>query len=192
METNSTNSVNTSDTASQTAAPASNPSFFGMLKRHPKRFSVIFGIVIALAALTYQSLSHERDLRFAESKYNESFVSMHTEMLLLLAKPTVWSLRTELLRNNTEQAQFLIDNMIKNGNFVFIHVIDPLGIVIATSDKALLGKPVGVDINEQSLQAEEPICELDGDARLLLSAPVMGVDRKIASLVFAYSIPQAE
>ncbi len=184
MTTEHSQSENTTDTN----IPQKNTTFFGTLKKFPRTSILIFVLFIVAGVFTWQYLSHKKDLRLAQFQYIQNSNAMRHEMLLLLAKPMVWSLRTEMLRGNMDQVQFLINDMVQDGNFIFIHVIDPKGIVIATTDISIQGKPIGTDICEHSLTAEQPICEPDGDTRVLVSAPVMGVDRKMATLVFAYTV----
>lgn len=161
-------------------------TFFGALRRYPRTSAVLFGILVVCALWGWQVLSYRRDIRIVQEHSAQAIYNLRHEMLLLLAKPMVWGLRSEIMRGNMEQVQFLLEDIVTEGNFIFIHVIDPQGVVIASTDLGMKGNPVGTDISEHSLTSEIPLCELDGDTRMLVSSPIMGTDRRIATLVFAY------
>lgn len=175
-------------TASTSDTPASRPknTFFWILRQHPRTAAWMLGIVFVGVLFGWQALSYRRDIRIAQELAEQATFSLRHDMLLLLAKPMVWNLRSEMMHGNMEQVQLLLQDIIKEGNFIFIHVIDPQGNVIASTDLGTIGKPVGADVTEQTLLAETPVCILDGDTRMLVSSPVMGTDRRLATLVFAY------
>ena len=170
----------------QTPEARPKKSFFVAIRQHPRTAALLVGIVLVGGLFGWQALSYRRDIRIAQEHSVQATFALRHDMLLLLAKPMVWSLRAEMMRGNMEQVQFLLQDIVNDGNFVFIHVVDPQGNVIASTDLGLIGKPVGTDVSDHTLDAEMPVCEQDGDTRLLVSSPVMGTDRRIATLVFAY------
>jgi hypothetical protein len=104
-----------------------------------------------------------------------------------MAKPLVWNIRSEMLRGNLEQVNILISDLVKEKNFRYIHIIAPDGNVILSTNKSMEGKPIGNEIDPNLLVIESPAMVIFADKMLVVAAPIMGVDRRLATLVVGYT-----
>ena len=108
------------------------------------------------------------------------------DLLKILTKPLVWDIRSEMLRGNLEQVDLLISDLVKENNFRYIHLIASNGNVILSTNKSLEGKQIDDKIIAHLLVVESPsIVEL-ADKTIVVATPVMGIDRRLATLVVGY------
>jgi hypothetical protein len=107
------------------------------------------------------------------------------EMLVLFCKPLVWSVRSELLRRNLEQVDVLISDLVKEKNMESIHLVDPSGVLFLSTDKKLEGQPAGDGLDKNLLTTDSITVQML-DSFIVVAAPVMGYDRRLATLVFYY------
>lgn len=177
---------NTNGTGGDSSEPKPRKTFFGMIRRHPRTAALLTGIVLVGGLFGWQSLSHRHQIRAVQTEAELSQTALCQEMLLLVAKPMVWSLKQELIPGNIAQTQLMLDEVVRGGKFIFIHVVDTQGKIAASTDRSMVGKPADSLAYDTALASEVPLCTPDGDSRMLVSSPIMGLDRRIATLIFAY------
>jgi hypothetical protein len=90
------------------------------IKKHPVIFTIILAL-IALACVYYWKNYQARKQKEAiENIATVQLMQNNVEMLKLLSKPLVWSIRSEMLRGNLEQVNIYTNDMVKEKNFRFI------------------------------------------------------------------------
>jgi len=145
----------------------------------------VTGVFIVLIVFFWKDFENKRDRALIIQNVTQQLETIQSEMLMLIAKPLVWSIRAELLRGNNEQVDLLIKDLVKEKNFQFIHIIAPDGNVILSTNKSFEGKSIGNKIDAALLVVKFPLVVQNQHA-LLVSAPIFGIDRQIATLVIGY------
>lgn len=159
--------------------------FFKLIKKHLTLFSILTGVFIVIVVFFWKDFENKRDRALIIQNVTQQLETIQSEMLMLIAKPLVWSIRAELLRGNNEQVDLLIKDLVKEKNFQFIHIIAPDGNVILSTNKSFEGKSIGNKIDAALLVVKLPLVVQNQHA-LLVSAPIFGIDRQIATLVIGY------
>lgn len=139
---------------------------------------------VEINQLNKQAEKNQLDLR------NEASVQLmhsHKEHLMLLAKPFVWALRTELLNKNLSQANLYLNDMVKEKGMLRIMIANPKGTIIASTNKKDEGQPFNSVGNEASLTADEVIVQQAKDSTLVMTSPIMGFNNRLGTLLIKYS-----
>jgi len=163
-------------------------SFWRMIIKH----STISVLVLSVLALTvvyvWNDYQNNKQKSVIQKAANLQIEKNQQDLLKVMLKPLVWDIRSEMLRGNMEQVDLLISDLVKEKNFRYIHLIAPNGNVIMSTNKGLEGKQIGDEIIANLLLVESPsIVEL-ADKIMVVAAPVMGIDRRLATLVMGYRI----
>jgi len=161
-------------------------SFFELLKKHSTLFVLITGALLMLIIYFGKEFENEKEKERIILLATNQLDVTNQEMLRLLAKPLVWSVRADMLRGNTEQIDLLILNLIKEKNFQFIHLIEPNGNVILSTNKGLEGKFIGDNVDAVLLRVSSDVLVVEINHSIYVSAPIFGIDQQIATLIIGY------
>jgi len=167
-------------------------SIWGMLKNRPTVFTILIGLVAVATVFFWKNMENKHQRTTITAAANKQLKTDQEDLLKIMVKPMVWSLRTEMLRANMEQANILITDMVKEKNFKYIHIVAPNGNVLLSTNKGLEGKPIGTGIDASLLLLESPAFVTYTDSVLVVVAPIMGVDRRLATLVLGYKTESFE
>lgn len=162
-------------------------SFMGLVKKHPTIAALLLGL-IAIFIVILKKNAEITSQKALITKQAEAQIETHqAELLKLIAKPMVWSIRAEMLRMNLEQVNLLISEIVKEGNFIYIHIIQPDGNVLLSTNKKLEGQQIGTAFEESLLKVEAPFVTYQDEKEYLVVAPIMGIDSRLGILVFGYT-----
>lgn len=143
----------------------------------------ILGLVIVYFWKDIQGTKRKNEVvRMATLQLEEK----NQEMMMLIARPLVWSIRSEMLRGNLEQVDMFTTDMVRLRNFQFIYLIDPNGKILIATDKKMEGQQFEESFQQEILKVESTIVFPQDENLLIMAAPVMGYDRRLATLVVAY------
>ena len=160
-------------------------SFRSFVEKHPVLFTVLVALFVVLVVYFWKELEGRQERRAVVKAASLQLMESKQEMLVLFCKPLVWSVRSELLRRNLEQVDVLISDLVKEKNMESIHLVDPAGVLFLSTDKKLEGQPAG-DRLDKNLLTTDSIAVQMLDSFIVVAAPVMGYDRRLATLVFHY------
>lgn len=179
-------------TASAATGPQDNNKHTGM-----KRIIIaIAGVLVLLAglwiwkAIQIGTIKKEarQEREQIRSKAAQTIVEVHRQHLLALAKPYVWAIRSEMLRNADNQVDLFANEMIKEENFRRIVVADQQGKIISSTDKKFVGAEFTTVGKPVWLTSDSTIIENSNDSTLTISSPVMGFNSRLGTLLISYSV----
>lgn len=107
--------------------------------------------------------------------------------LRLTAKPFVWAIRKEMLRENYEQVNEYLVQFVKEPRVRQVLVTNAAGTIVAATDKKLEDRPVGEIRPGIVLDNEDTTIAPDPDGALVVLTPVMGLSSRLGSLLFVYA-----
>ncbi len=169
-------------------------SFFELLKKHSNLFIAIVGVLMMFIIYFGKDFENRKEKQWMVQRATSQLDATNQEMLKLMTKPLVWSIRADMLRRNSEQINLLILDLVKEKNFQFIHIIAPDGYVLLSTNKGLEGKLIGGNVDSALLLVRSQIVVIEINQVLYVSAPIFGVDKQIAILIIGYkpSVPNFE
>ena len=161
-------------------------SFWRMVIKHSTVSVLLLSVLALTVVYIWKESQNDKQKSVILKAATLQIEKNQQDLLKIIAKPLVWDIRSEMLRGNLEQVDLLISDLVKENNFCYIHLITPNGNVILSTNKSLEGKQIGDEIIAHLLLVESPsIVEL-ADKIIVVAAPVMGIDRRLATLVVGY------
>lgn len=150
---------------------------------------IIIGILILAGVIIYfyknYQLKHQRE-ELVE-KADSVIISQNNQLLYLTAKPLVWALRGEMLRNNLDEINILTSDLVKTKSIQDINLLNKDGLIINSTNKKLEGTFAASDYkNYLVLDTAQVIHTSDSVARLI--TPIMGYQSKLGVVVINYKI----
>ena len=161
-------------------------NIFSFIWKHATIFALLLGLFSVYAMYLWKDNQSKKDIIFIQKEVSEQVDKNRRELLMYMIKPLVWSIRTEIMRGNLEQVNYLISDFVKEKNLLYIHVIEPNGNVLLSTNKKLETNIIGGEIDTSLLRIQKPFIEAYVNDIFVVAAPVMGVDRRIATVVFGY------
>ncbi len=164
------------------------------INRTPIIIAVLF--VFAIGAMYVWKSVSERKLRSEYDMQKQemviaatSILSSRTEKLLnAVMQPFVWSVRTELLKDNYDQIDSYLTQFVKQDEFNSVMLITPDMEIKVSTDKKLEGaimkdENIKAAMNTNSIVITKANPD---DQEMIISAPVMGFNSKLGTIVVFY------
>gem|GEM_PF-1164441 len=161
-------------------------SFLLFVKKNPVLVTVFIGILTVLVVYFWKDIEGNRQKNEIIKTATIQLEEKNQEMMMLIARPMVWSIRSEMLRGNLEQVDMFTTDMVRMRNFQFIYLIEPDGNTLISTDKRIEGQQFEEKFQQDVLKVESTVVFPEEDNLLIMAAPVMGYDRRLATLVVAY------
>lgn len=176
------------------------PSEFNF-KAWAKKFYSILLMIIVLAltvGLGYQSVrliqvtkAKEKERVLIQENVREVLLAKSKESLMLTMKPLVWAIRAEMIRENMDQTNQYVNELVKVRNFNLVMVVGTDGNILVASDKKLEGARFTESFNGKYIASQEAGIELVDSSMFHISSPIMGFDSRLGTLFIEY-FPQQE
>ncbi len=159
--------------------------FFSFLKKHPTAVVAVIALILLGGLYLWMDYQNKKDRNAIIGQVESKVAEKNEEMLRLITRPMVWSIRSEIMRGNLDQISIFTADLVRERNFEYIHVIDDEGQIIVSTDKKREGEPVGAVI-DRGLTLADNTRILHDDNSLMVVAPVMGYDKRLGTLVISY------
>ena len=121
-------------------------------------------------------------------KATKEIIRTNEAHLRLLAKPFVWSIRTEMLQGNLSQVHLYLNEMVKEKNFKNVVVANEKGTIVSSTNKKFEGQPFSTLGNDKYLTTNTTIVDNTTDSVLIMSSPIMGFDKRLGTLMITYLV----
>lgn len=101
-----------------------------------------------------------------------------------------WAVRGELIRNNIEQIDQYLSEIVKMKDTERVVLIGDDGQLLVSTDKRL-EEAKGIEIfPKEILNLQKITIKSDVDGKKILVVPVMGLNKKIATVIVSYKLPK--
>jgi hypothetical protein len=101
-----------------------------------------------------------------------------------------WAVRGELIRNNIDQIDQYLNEIVKMRDTERVVLVNEEGQLIVSTDKRL-EETKGTEIfPKEILSLQKITIKSDVDGSKLLVVPVMGLNKKIATVIISYKLPK--
>jgi hypothetical protein len=166
-----------------------------------KKFIITVGIalVLVLGVWIWKTIEINqikkiaaRDQQTLTETASRQIVQSSEEHIKLLAKPIVWSMRSEMMQGNLSQINLYINDLVKEKNFQRIAIANEMGIIISSTDKKDEGQPFSVLANESALNSDNTHVENLADSVLIMTSPIMGFNNRLGTLYVNYTIQKPD
>ena len=159
----------------------------GFIKKHPVISTLIFAFLALIAVYLWKDVQGKKERKAVIEQANLQMQTQNKEMLVLLCKPLVWTIRAELLRENLEQVVLFTNDMVKEKNLESIHLIKPSGEFMISTNKKLEGQSAMGMFDTTLFTTDSTIVVSNASGELIAASPVMGYDKKLCTLLLQYT-----
>ena len=158
--------------------------FVKFMKNHILSIILLLGLIVMFVWMTIENKSnlsqYETEKSAIITEYENRIDSLQTSQLMFATEVFSWSVRSELLRENSENLNQLLTVFVKKSGANMVQIIDPKNqIILLSSDKKLEGN-VSEEYNLTALTKTELI---KNDEMFKILSPVMGFNNTIGVLV---------
>ena len=162
----------------------------GFIRKHPVITTLLVAILAVVVVYFWKDIQGNRQRKAVIEQATLQLQNKNKEMLVLLCKPLVWNIRAEMLRENLEQVVLFTNDMVKEKNLESIHLINPSGNFLVSTNKKLEGQSASGMFDAALLTTDSTMVFSTASGELIAASPVMGYDKKLCTLVLQY-IPAA-
>jgi len=173
--------------ANGTTSDVKKPSAFSrFVKKHPVVVAILCGLLAVVAVYFWKEVEGNMKRKAVVEAATIQLQDTNKSMLKLFCKPLVWNVRSEMLRGNMEQVNLLISDLVKENHFQFIYLVDLNGKVMLSTNKKMEGQPIENENLRNTLSSDSTLVIQEEGNQIVLVSPVMGYDKKLATLVVGY------
>ncbi|MEA2041510.1 MAG: hypothetical protein U9N85_03020 [Bacteroidota bacterium] len=150
-------------------------------------------LVLALIITIWVEESQKNNLRedavsnmkSLKTYYDKEVRRSTKSQLTVFSKSFVWALRSEILRDNLEQAKIYLNQLVKEEQFELIVFVDSDGKILLSTQKKIEDKPFTEFYDAAYLESDEIVINYKS-SKYFVSAPVMGFSNKLGLIYFEY------
>jgi hypothetical protein len=129
---------------------------------------------------------HENEKQEMITAFELKLAENTKKQLELVTKTFVWSIRSEMIRDNYDQVGLYFNQLVKEDDRVTeIIAIDQKGRMVVSTNKRYEGKAFKSLYNETILQSNDVNITHDGDVFTIV-APILALNSKIGTLFMLY------
>ena len=176
-----------SEEITDTTAKKEKTTLFSFVKKHPAFVTFILALIVIGGVILWKDISRSTWQKEFTTKANVEYVENQESLMKLVAKTLVWQIRSEVLRNNTEQIDLLLIDMLNENNIEYLHYATTDGNVVLSTNKKVQGQNLNDLFAASILNTDEPTIEYMGNT-LVVGAPIMGIDKKLGMLIIGYNL----
>ncbi len=118
---------------------------------------------------------------------NKTVEENNSKNMDMLTRVFLWAVRSELLRNNLEQIEQYMTDLVKSADLNNISLIKADGIVILSTDKKYEGNAYPGTIAREFAQINSVITKTGENGDLISICPVMGLDNRLGTIVITHT-----
>lgn len=179
------------DAAATTTAtkPVPRKSFIGALFRHWRLSSFVLLALFAAGTYLWKDMAVKRAKAEVAERAAEAIVEQARAGLRLAALPLVWAVRSEMISGNMYQVKEYLNQFVREPNMKELAVASADGSIVAATDKKREGAPAADSYPEDALKTDTISASLDKDGNILVTAPVMGLNARLGTLIILSAPP---
>ena len=174
--------------------------FKGWIISSPRLHAVIIGaLALALVALAIAHVVEVHSVRDAAADERAALVQSATQtltdqtssLLRLSALPLAWAIRGALLKDDVATADAYVQRMVQEKHVKGVALVTADGKVRLAGNRKLEGHPAAEAFPGVLLNEAEPVV-VTSDSVLRAVIPIMGIDRRLGTLIFTYAAPSVD
>lgn len=144
-------------------------------------------LVLGVGIYFYQSYQLNHLKKNLSAQADSALLHQNQAMLKMSAKPLVWAIRGEMLRNNLDEINVFNTDLVKEKNVREVTLLNSEGKIINSTDKKLEGT-MATETYMQYWKTDSVQVFSLNDSTSRLIAPVMGYQSKLGVIVLSYQV----
>ncbi len=135
-----------------------------------------------------KSLKQSQQARISEitTQANNTIMENNRKNIETVTRVFTWAVRSEMLRQNLEQINTYMADLVKMEGMHHISVINADGIVVSSTNKKYEGVVYPGPVAKELSGITEAITKSDENGDMVSICPVMGLDNRMGTLIITY------
>jgi hypothetical protein len=160
----------------------------GFFKK-PTTIIIVLLIIGWVITYFYMDYKNSGNISKLEKAANEIIFNNENDWINQTVKPLSWAIRSEMLRENRENIEQYQNEFVKMPGFSNLMFINNEGSIWLSTDKKYEGSPFANHYNVEFISHNDVFLEADQSENIIkISAPIMGIDRRLGTLFVIYSV----
>ena len=188
-----------SETVNPTTAVAEKPKEEKNQNRNRYiRILIVIGLIVLMPLVVYLikqseiskiNQKHKTAMDNICHKADSLVAASNMENLQNVTRVFAWAVRSEILRNNMEQINTYMTELVRIKGFTDISLLGNDGIVKVSTNKKFEGIVYPGPVTKELAQITQVSSRTDEKGNVMSVCPVVGLDSRLGSLVINYSPP---
>ncbi|MEI6854004.1 MAG: hypothetical protein WCL06_14255 [Bacteroidota bacterium] len=129
---------------------------------------------------------HETEIIQIRTDATNTITDNNKKNMETLTRVFSWAVRSEMLRNNLDQVNTYMTDLVKAADLNDISAIKTDGIVVLSTNKKFEGNAYPGPVASQLSQINEVVSQNDADGNIMSICPIMGLDSRLGTIVITY------
>ncbi len=129
---------------------------------------------------------HETEINTIRSDASKTITDNNRRNIETLTRVFSWAVRSEMLRNNMEQVNTYMNELVKAADLNDISAIKTDGIVVLSTNKKFEGNAYPGPVASQLSSVNEVVSQNDANGNIMAICPIMGLDSRLGTIVITY------
>lgn len=130
---------------------------------------------------------YDKDIKEITLKANTTIDENNAKNMENLTRVFSWAVRSEMLRQNLEQVESYMNELVKAADLTNISAVQTDGIVIKSTDKKFEGNVYPGPIAKELAQINEVASKTNENGEVISICPIMGLDNRIGTIIITYT-----
>jgi hypothetical protein len=130
---------------------------------------------------------HELEITKIKTDANQTIVDINKKNIKTLTRVFSWAVRSEMLRNNMEQVNTYMNDLVKSADLNDISAIKTDGIVILSTNKKFEGNAYPGPVASELSKINEAVSRSNESGGIMCICPIMGLDSRLGTIVINYN-----
>jgi hypothetical protein len=176
-----------------------NTSIAGKKQLSPQMIVIIvlIGLVITLPTSIYiwkiiqisnLKKEHKTEVNDIRIRANRAITDNNKKNIETLTRVFSWAVRSEMLRNNMDQVNIYMNQLVKTSDLKDVSLIKTDGIVLLSTNKKFEGNAYPSPVAKELGNINEVMSRNDPDGNIMSICPVMGLDNRMGTIVITYKL----
>ena len=130
---------------------------------------------------------HKAEIENIKTRAANAISDNNVNNTITLTRVFSWAVRSEMLRNNMEQVDNYMTDLVKSAELNDISVIKTDGIVIFSTNKKYEGNAYPGFVSSELNNINETVSKDDKNGNIMSICPIMGLDSRLGTVVITYT-----
>jgi C4-dicarboxylate-specific signal transduction histidine kinase len=153
---------------------------------------IIISLLVALyiwdrAEDTRIEKKHKAEIENIKTRAGNTISDNNLNNIKTLTRVFSWAVRSEMLRNNMEQVDNYMTDLVKTADLNDISVIKTDGIVILSTNKKYEGNTYPGFVASELNKINETVSKDDKNGNIMSICPIIGLDSRLGTVVITYT-----
>ncbi|MEQ9426755.1 MAG: hypothetical protein RJQ09_20190 [Cyclobacteriaceae bacterium] len=184
------------DSEKELEQPNKEPSKLVAYWRKNRPFFLVIGVLLLVILVQVWILKNRTSNLETNMKKQQNELIDYSKLLLestgseylgLMTKTFAWAIRAEMIKENYDQINLYIIQLIREKNVREVIVTDENGLIVASSNKKFEQQDFSTFYSPDLIASKEVTTSFTEDNTIILTSPIMSFNDQLGNIMISYS-----